>query len=351
MYEQHAAQSQHTAHTTVHGPMVRSPQSRVGSTNQGPITTYYGLPVIHGPHWRWPIVWYFLFGGLAGGSAVLTGLAHLLDRRRLRSLVRAGRYLSFLSVLPGPLLLIEDLGRPERFHHMLRVVKLRSPMSLGVWGLMSFSAVAFLAALQQAVEDRLFKLPGLLSLSHRIPHRLLASLQAALGFFLAGYTGVLLGATAVPLWARNALRLGPLFLCSALSSATALLHTLLPGKERGARHALERIEVATLLGELVLLEAIERQSGPIIGRPLREGREGMAFRFARFGTALSLLLKSAVILTPRSSRGLIERLVLILTLSCTFALRAALLFGGRRSADDPDATFALTRKRNQEEGN
>ena len=30
-------------------------------------------------------------------------------------------------------LLVADLGRPERFHHMLRVAKPTSPMSVGTW--------------------------------------------------------------------------------------------------------------------------------------------------------------------------------------------------------------------------
>ncbi|MFN3337047.1 MAG: NrfD/PsrC family molybdoenzyme membrane anchor subunit, partial [Thermomicrobium sp.] len=105
--------------------------------------SYYSLPVIHGPHWRWPIVFYFVLGGLAGGSAVLAAAGRLVGGHWARPIVRAGRYLAFLAVLPGPLLLIIDLGRPERFHHMLRVVKLRSPMSLGVWGLIGFTATAF----------------------------------------------------------------------------------------------------------------------------------------------------------------------------------------------------------------
>ena len=28
---------------------------------------------------------------------------------------------------------ISDLGRPERFHHMLRVFKVTSPMNVGAW--------------------------------------------------------------------------------------------------------------------------------------------------------------------------------------------------------------------------
>jgi formate-dependent nitrite reductase membrane component NrfD len=257
--------------------------------------SYYGLPVIHGPHWHWPIVFYFVLGGLAGGSAVLAAIARLVGGHWARPVVRAGRYLAFLAVLPGPLLLIVDLGRPERFHHMLRVVKLRSPMSLGVWGLIGFSLTAFANALRQASDDGLLgRTNRLARLLRWLPDRGLAAASALPAFFLAGYTGVLLGATAVPLWARNALLLGPLFLCSALSSAAAALSLLL-----------------------------------VAG--------------ARATTAAALALHGLALLLPRRWRQRLELPASILALAGAFLLRATMVFGGHRSADDPAATFALTR--------
>jgi len=43
-------------------------------------------------------------------------------------------------------LLIADLGRPERFHHMLRVAKPSSPMSVGTWILTAYGPGSGLAA-------------------------------------------------------------------------------------------------------------------------------------------------------------------------------------------------------------
>jgi formate-dependent nitrite reductase membrane component NrfD len=311
--------------------------------------SYYGLPVIHGPHWHWPIVFYFVLGGLAGGSAVLAAIARLVGGHWARPVVRAGRYLAFLAVLPGPLLLIVDLGRPERFHHMLRVVKLRSPMSLGVWGLIGFSLTAFANALRQASDDGLLgRTNRLARLLRWLPDRGLAAASALPAFFLAGYTGVLLGATAVPLWARNALLLGPLFLCSALSSAAAALSLLLghQGKTAHARQALERVERVALTGELVLLETIQQRSGPVVGRPLRDGLEGQAYTGACAGTALALALHALAHLLPRRWRRPVTAVASLVALAGAFLLRAALVFGGRRSADDPAATFAITRESN-----
>ncbi|MCX7624143.1 MAG: polysulfide reductase NrfD [Thermomicrobium sp.] len=308
--------------------------------------SYYGLPVIHGPHWRWPIVFYFVLGGLAGGSAVLAAAARLVGGDWARPIVRVGRYLAFLAMLPGPLLLIVDLGRPERFHHMLRVVKFRSPMSLGVWGLIGFTATAFLSLLRQAATDGLLGRANVVArLARRLPDRILAGASLVPAFFLAGYTGVLLGATAVPLWARNALRLGPLFLCSALSSAAAALSLLLGSRAETARarHAVERVERLALVGEIALLEAVRLGSGPVIGRPLAEGLAGGAFAGARASAMGALALHLLAAVSPRWLGRALRLVASLLALGGAFLLRSSIVFGGHRSAEDPDATFEFTR--------
>ncbi|MGZ3611145.1 MAG: NrfD/PsrC family molybdoenzyme membrane anchor subunit, partial [Ktedonobacteraceae bacterium] len=79
--------------------------------------SYYDYPVLKAPVWRWEIIWYFFFGGLAAGCYVIASIAALFGSREDRAVVRAGYYLSLLSVLPCPFLLIKDLGRPDRFLH------------------------------------------------------------------------------------------------------------------------------------------------------------------------------------------------------------------------------------------
>ncbi|MCV5792012.1 polysulfide reductase NrfD, partial [Escherichia coli] len=79
--------------------------------------------------------------------------ASLVGGDRARPTVRTARYVSFLAFLPCPPLLILDLGRPERFLHMLRVVKLRSPMSVGTWCLILFGGAATTSVAAQAAQD------------------------------------------------------------------------------------------------------------------------------------------------------------------------------------------------------
>src|SRR5688500_12997212 len=56
-------------------------------------TSYYGLPVIKKPHWRWLIVVYFFLGGISGASYVVATIAQIWGGKEARSIVRAGRYL------------------------------------------------------------------------------------------------------------------------------------------------------------------------------------------------------------------------------------------------------------------
>src|SRR5216110_1934262 len=142
-------------------------------------TTYYDYPVLKAPVWKWEIVWYFFFGGLAAGCYVLASIAALFGSREDRAVARAGYYLSLLSLLPCPMLLIKDLGRPERFLNMLRIFKVKSPMSMGVWGLLSFSLFSGLTAVIQAAKDGLLGTWWLAKLLTMLPQKLLSIPGAA----------------------------------------------------------------------------------------------------------------------------------------------------------------------------
>src|SRR5690242_21539531 len=84
------------------------------------VRSYYGHPVIKEPTWTWEIPCYFFTGGLAGASAVLSSAAKLFGNEKLS---RVALYVGAAADAVSPVLLISDLGRPERFHHMLRVFK------------------------------------------------------------------------------------------------------------------------------------------------------------------------------------------------------------------------------------
>jgi formate-dependent nitrite reductase membrane component NrfD len=312
-------------------------------------TSYYGLPVIHQPHWKWLIVVYFFLGGLSGASYVVAGIAELFGGGDGRRIGRVGRYLSLAALLPCPVLLILDLGRPERFLNMLRVLKLRSPMSVGTWGLTVFGAFCTLSALGQAARD------GLLGRdtapSRRLgalPAKPLAVLGAGPALFVGGYTGVLLAATAVPLWTKNYLLLGPLFLASALSSATAaiaLVLVLARGTSQRTLERLERLDRIALVAELGLLLAVRLNLGARLARPMSRGHLGRVYRLGVLGLGLGapLALQSRALRRGGTPARPTTAIASVLVLVGGFLLRYLVVMAGRQSADDPEATFELAR--------
>src|SRR6478672_5795115 len=129
----------------------RKRRDRAGASE---FTSYYGRPVVKKPHWVWPVWTYFWAGGIAGGASAIATLAHFWgDKEADVSIVRAGRYIGMAGIIVSPVLLIIDLQRPERFHHMLRVLKLRSHLSTGTWILTSLGVLTGLNFARQVVED------------------------------------------------------------------------------------------------------------------------------------------------------------------------------------------------------
>jgi formate-dependent nitrite reductase membrane component NrfD len=258
----------------------------------------HGFP----PHWGWYIVLYFFLGGLSAGAYVIATLLLLGRDPRDREVVRLGFLISFPLLLVCAVLLILDLGVPLRFWHMLvqsedfpgLLFKPWSLISVGTWiltGFALFSSVAFIGALvgmgrvrwNPAIRATRWAgtRPGPLRLGWNIAGMLCA-------FALAGYTGVLVTATTIPVW-HNARLLGGLFLASGVSASYALLTLLL--LRRGRTHGdptvakLERADRYMMGLELVLLAALLL----VLGRsaePLLRGGFGILFWIGVVGIGL-----------------------------------------------------------------
>ncbi len=154
---------------------------------------YGSIPMLKPPTWEWHIAVYFFLGGASAGSFLFASLAELFGHGRFSAFSRNGYRAAFAAFLPCPGLLIADLGRPERFLHMLRVFKPSSPMNLGSWTLAAYSLV--LASKALGGRSR----PGVLSV-----------LGSGLAVTMCSYPGVLLGTTSNPLWSSGRL-LAPIF--------------------------------------------------------------------------------------------------------------------------------------------
>jgi protein NrfD len=233
-----------------------------------PSSTYFTAP----PDWEWLIVLYFFFGGLAGGSYFLAVLIDFFGRAEDRPLARLGYYVSFPCIVISGLLLTLDLNRPERFWHMLiesntyqPMFKYWSPMSIGSWALLVFGIFSFLSFLSALADaDRLrwqaarrFRPPGTVG-------GILSIVGGLLGFYVAGYTGVLLAVTNRPIWSDTPL-LGMLFVVSAASISAALM-ILLAERSRWTMPgllALHRMDAWVLLLEFLVLIAVMISLGPV----------------------------------------------------------------------------------------
>jgi protein NrfD len=222
--------------------------------------------IVAEPEWGWWVILYFFFGGIAAGSYFIGTLIDLVGAERDRPIAKVAYYIAFPLVAICGILLIVDLGRPERFWHMLiqsntglPMFKYWSPMSVGAWALLLFgglSGVSFVGAL---AEDGKFGLGRFSSLARRLHHGPIGMLfevaGTAVGFFIASYTGVLLTATNQPLWSDSNL-IGALFLASAASTGIATILLVLSFARRGAPdsvESLERTDRWAMLLELVLL--------------------------------------------------------------------------------------------------
>ena len=180
---------------------------------------YYGQPVIRPPDWTREIPIYFFVGGLAGMSAVIA-LAGVIFHHF--DVALAAMWVAAIGVVLSPILLILDLGRPRLFINMLRVFKPQSAMSMGAWILTAFGAcvVPGLIVLELHV---LGSFNGATDQFLRVASGLLILGSAIFGTLLATYTGVLIGATAIPAWFLHRLLLPIHFGTAGLGSAAAVL--------------------------------------------------------------------------------------------------------------------------------
>lgn len=284
---------------------------------------YYGLPLLKRPVWTWEVPVYFFTGGAAGAAAVVAAVARAAGAH---DLARDARWLAAVGGAASPALLISDLGRPERFLHMLRVFKPQSPMSVGSWTLVAFSTAAGARAFADLVASR--NGGGRPGLPVRVIENASEALAAATGTVMASYTGVLVGATAIPVWNRSVKVLPIHFAASGIASAVALLEL------RGHRQrALQALGIAAAAVEIAV-GAVHETSAERAYEPLKRGRSGA---IVRTGGVLSGPVPLVLRLFGARKAAAVSSLVgSILT-------RFGWVEAGKASADDPTIPLGLDR--------
>jgi hypothetical protein len=288
--------------------------------------SYYRLPALKPPVWTWEVPLYFFIGGISGVSACIAFVAQLFHADP--SLIRFALWIALAGAAVCPIFLIADLGRPQRFLNMLRVFKLKSPMSMGVWILVAFSGCAFLAVLANELAWHGFVFPILIAL------RWLGEASGALtGLLLASYTGVLIGATAIPVWCHNRRFLPAHFLTSGLGGSAAILE--LAGFLIPATQILGFVASGLETAFEVLFEIRK----PAVDAPLHHERSGITFRIAGLLEGPIALLVRVFMGSHSAGRCTAAACFLIGALLSRYAW----IWAGRASAQLPDAQFALQR--------
>jgi Polysulphide reductase, NrfD len=299
--------------------------------------SYYGRQILKTPAWEDKIAYYFFAGGLSGGCALLAAGADLTGRPALR---RGTRLAGLAALGAGAYYLIADLGRPERFHHMLRVAKPTSPMSIGTWLLVGYGPALGLAAASEVVPARWRRtLPGRLVRGLGRPAGLAA---AGMAPGVAAYGAVLLAQTAVPAWNSGHAQMPFVFTASAAASAGGLGMIVAPLGEAGPAR---RLAVAGAAAELTASRVLEQRLG-LVGETFRTGPAGTYLRRASALTAAGGL--GAAVL-GRRSRVAAAASGLALLAGGLFQ-RLGLLHAGIQSTQDPKYVVEPQRRRIAEQG-
>lgn len=298
-------------------------------------TSYYGRPVVRASPWEADIPLYLFLGGVASTSSLLAAGCDLTGRPELR---RASRITATVTIGVSFAALVHDLGRPARFHHMLRVAKFTSPMSVGTWLLSAYAPFVGVALASEA--------GGLLpkGLRDGIVGRVLpgagrvAGLAAAVvAPTVASYTAVLLADTATPSWHEAYRQLPFVFVGSAAAAGGGMGLVNGPLAETGPA---QRMAVGGALLELAMSHRMEEAMG-LSAEPLHAGRAGSYYRAAKALTAAGAVLAATVGRRHRVG-GIVAGATLVAGSFCT---RFAVFHAGQQSALDPKYTITPQRQR------
>jgi hypothetical protein len=169
-------------------PFNKFPASPEGARQTG----YANMPVTKAPAWHGTIAWDALLNGMATGLFMTAAVGELAAPGVFFPVAKMAYPVALVLLLIDLGLLVTDLGDPLRFHHMLRVFKPRSPMSVGTWCLSIFSLPLTAAAALSLLAEFGFDFETLRMVA------VLAGLLPAFGS--AAYKGVLLSTNAQRGW-------------------------------------------------------------------------------------------------------------------------------------------------------
>lgn len=285
-------------------------------------TGYYGIPLLKEPQWSWEIPIYFFVGGAAGAAALVAQFAQMTGADA--EVVSDARTVAAIGSILAPALLVADLGVPSRFLNMLRVFKVQSPMSVGVYIVSAFGPSATLAKI--ANWRRGNQSGAMLKIIESA-----AGLFSALsGLGMATYTGVLIGATAIPVWNEHIDSLPIHFALSGMAAGVSAIQLM--GHEQN--RSLNMLGIAASLGESLEGVKVETSFKPS-SEPLKKGVSGV---ITRLGGVLSgplpLALRLAAVFANERRAKQLVRAASAATLAGSLFTRIGWIRAGHASARD-----------------
>lgn len=282
------------------------------------------VAIVKPPRWTWEVPAYITIGGAAGAGATLGTVVGLVQGRSAERFVRSSQWLSGAGTAIGAGLLVMDLGRPERFLNMLRVFRPSSPMNMGAWILATQSGSTWVAIITRMLPGRWW----------RMISNVAGLVSGVFGMPLCGYTGVLLGGTANPLWHESRRHLPPLYIASSISAASGAL-TLVPGSPT-ARRSAELFGIAGRAADLAVSRSLHHhlEQFPATTVAADTGLAGSLDKGATVATAAALV---GGIIGLR--RPWIRRLSAVAAMVGSVLTRFAMAEGAKAAAADPQTVI------------
>jgi hypothetical protein len=219
-----------------------STELNMESTRRAVVAGYEGRPVTKAPNWHGLVTLDILFNNLSAGLFLVAAIGELVAPASFQAIATVAYPMALLFLVADLVCLVLDLGDPLRFHHMLRVWKPSSPMSLGTWSLTAYAAPLTVLALMSF-------LPVGAGIEWLRRVMLVVGLVPALA--AAVYKGVLFSTTAQPGWSK-ARWLGGYFANSALLLGAVEL--LLLATAMGQAKAAAILRLGSML--LLILNAV-----------------------------------------------------------------------------------------------
>jgi hypothetical protein len=245
---------------------------------------YLAQDVTKVPGWHGLVAWDLLFNNLTTGLFLFAAVGELASPELLGPVAKAAYPVALVLLLTDLMMLVLDLGDPLRFHHMLRVFKPSSPMSLGTWSLTIYSLPLTVIVAIEAAQALGILPSGSTTMEWIRKSAVVFGLLPAFGS--VAYKGVLFSTSSQPGW-KDARWLGGWMANSALmlGCAELLAVSVLTGHARAAA-ALRAVAAVLLLLNLCPAGLLFLELRPKFSRIYRDQQVHLALVLTVVGGTL-----------------------------------------------------------------